>query len=114
MTVTPSELSTNQSPEELAQEADLDLTLDAELDLAIPEEVPTADDPSSRASRSDTDGVGFTLDEFASLLSKYDYNFKPGDVVKGTDIRGLDRAAALEGVEIFHASHFRALERKIG
>jgi phosphoribosylamine--glycine ligase len=27
----------------------------------------------------------------------------PGDVVKGTDIRGLDRAAALEGVEIFHA-----------
>ena len=84
MTVTPSEVSTNQSPEELGQEADLDLTLDAELDLAIPEEVPTADDPSSRASRSDTDGVGFTLDEFASLLSKYDYNFKPGDVVNGT------------------------------
>ncbi len=27
----------------------------------------------------------------------------PGDVVKSTDIRGLDRAAALEGVEIFHA-----------
>ena len=84
MTVTPSEVSTNQSPEELGPEADLDLTLDAELDLAIPEEVPTADDPSSRASRSDTDGVGFTLDEFASLLSKYDYNFKPGDVVNGT------------------------------
>ena len=27
----------------------------------------------------------------------------PGDVVKGTEIRGLDRASALEGVEIFHA-----------
>ena len=73
MTVTPSAIS---------PESDLDL--DAELDLAIPEEVPTADDPSSRASRSDADGVGFTLDEFASLLSKYDYNFKPGDVVNGT------------------------------
>jgi phosphoribosylamine--glycine ligase len=30
-------------------------------------------------------------------------NGYPGDVVKGTEIRGLDRAAALEGVEIFHA-----------
>ncbi len=27
----------------------------------------------------------------------------PGDVVKGTEIRGLDRASAVEGVEIFHA-----------
>ena len=27
----------------------------------------------------------------------------PGDVMKGTEIRGLDRASALEGVEIFHA-----------
>ena len=79
MTVTPSEATT---------ETDLDLVAvetAEDLDLAIPEEVPTADDPSSRAkSRNDADGVGFTLDEFASLLSKYDYNFKPGDVVNGT------------------------------
>jgi phosphoribosylamine--glycine ligase len=27
----------------------------------------------------------------------------PGDVVKGTDIGGLDRASAVDGVEIFHA-----------
>jgi len=56
----------------------------AEEDLSIPEDVPTADDPSSRASSRDLDGAGFTLDEFASLLSKYDYNFKPGDIVNGT------------------------------
>ena len=30
------------------------------------------------------DDAGFTLDEFAALLSKYDYNFKPGDIVNGT------------------------------
>jgi len=27
----------------------------------------------------------------------------PGEVVKGSEIKGLDKAAALEGVEIFHA-----------
>jgi len=27
----------------------------------------------------------------------------PGDVLKGTEIRGLEGAAAMEGVEIFHA-----------
>ena len=50
----------------------------------IPEDIPTADDPSSRVKKYDFDGAGFTADEFASLLSKYDYNFKPGDIVKGT------------------------------
>ena len=65
-------------------------TLDAaeadfsEEDLSIPEEVPTADDPSSRASSRNLDDAGFTIDEFAALLSKYDYNFKPGDIVNGT------------------------------
>ena len=92
MTVTPSDATTEAlstaagSPDAHSAEADLDLAAETadDLDLAIPEEVPTADDPSSRAaSRNDVDGVGFTLDEFASLLSKYDYNFKPGDVVKG-------------------------------
>jgi small subunit ribosomal protein S1 len=77
MTVTPSDVSST--------EVDLDLAAEAAIDLDIPEEVPSADDSSSRgAGRGDLDGVGFTLDEFASLLSKYDYNFKPGDVVNGT------------------------------
>jgi small subunit ribosomal protein S1 len=89
MTVTPSDTPAEvlSSPDALSAATDLDFVADDgdDLDLAIPEEVPTADDPSSRAtSRSDIDGVGFTLDEFASLLSKYDYNFKPGDVVNGT------------------------------
>ena len=30
------------------------------------------------------ENAGFTQEEFASLLGKYDYNFKPGDLVKGT------------------------------
>ena len=83
MTVTPSDVSLLEtgSPIDLEQEIAAELDL---LDLAIPEEVPTADDPGSRAAVRDMDGVGFTLEEFASLLSKYDYNFKPGDVVKGT------------------------------
>ena len=46
-------------------------------------DIPTADSSSSRKN-NDLDNVGFTLDEFASLLGKYDYNFKPGDLVKGT------------------------------
>ena len=53
-------------------------------DLSIPEAIPTADDPSSRAASRSLDDAGFTLDEFAALLSKYDYNFKPGDIVNGT------------------------------
>ncbi|MGL6134539.1 MAG: 30S ribosomal protein S1 [Prochlorococcaceae cyanobacterium] len=78
MTVTPSDISTT--------EADLELAADAatDLDNAIAEEVPAADDSDSRPTNRDLDGVGFSLDEFAALLSKYDYNFKPGDVVNGT------------------------------
>ena len=53
-------------------------------DSYAPEEIPTADDPSSRVKKYDFDGVGFTLEEFDSLLGKYDYNFKPGDIVNGT------------------------------
>ncbi|MFM2158775.1 MAG: hypothetical protein RLZZ124_1249, partial [Cyanobacteriota bacterium] len=83
MTVTPSEIAA--SDQDFAADAAVEAAFaDADLDLGIPEEVPSADDPSSRAASRDLDGVGFTLDEFASLLSKYDYNFKPGDVVKGT------------------------------
>jgi small subunit ribosomal protein S1 len=75
MTVTPSpEL---QSLETSEDSFDLD-------EHDIPAEIPAADSSSSRASSREDDGVGFTLDEFASLLNKYDYNFKPGDVVNGT------------------------------
>ncbi|MBJ7364210.1 MAG: 30S ribosomal protein S1 [Synechococcus sp. SupBloom_Metag_053] len=82
MTTTP--LST----EALAADSMLDLeqSLDAMAhDLAddIPEEVPSAEDGIRVASRSGDD-VGFTLEEFTALLSKYDYHFKPGDVVNGT------------------------------
>ena len=45
--------------------------------------IPSADNSSSR-DKNDLENVGFTLDEFDSLLGKYDYNFKPGDLVKGT------------------------------
>lgn len=82
MTTTP--LST----EALAADSMLDLeqSLDAMAhDLAddIPEEVPSAEDGIRVASRSGDD-VGFTLEDFTALLSKYDYHFKPGDVVNGT------------------------------
>ncbi len=78
MTVTPSDISSTEAELDLAAEAA------ADLDDAIAEEVPAADDSDSRTSVRDLDGVGFSLDEFAALLSKYDYNFKPGDVVNGT------------------------------
>ena len=45
--------------------------------------IPSADSSSSRTTL-DFDNAGFTQEEFASLLGKYDYNFKPGDLVKGT------------------------------
>ena len=45
--------------------------------------IPSADSSSSRTN-TDFDNAGFTQEEFASLLGKYDYNFKPGDLVKGT------------------------------
>ena len=38
----------------------------------IPKNIPAADDSSSRINKSDLESAGFTLDEFASLLSKYD------------------------------------------
>jgi small subunit ribosomal protein S1 len=81
MTVTPTSPSTDLGVLD-ADAAPLEADSDFELD--IPEEVPSADASSSRGAGRDSEGVGFTLDDFASLLSKYDYNFKPGDVVNGT------------------------------
>ena len=46
-------------------------------------DIPSADSSSSRKN-NDLENAGFTQEEFASLLGKYDYNFKPGDLVKGT------------------------------
>jgi small subunit ribosomal protein S1 len=48
------------------------------------EDIPAADSISRRLLAREAEDVGFTLDEFASLLNEYDYNFKPGDVVNGT------------------------------
>jgi len=81
MTVTPTSPSTDLGV--LDADAAL-LEADADFELDIPEEVPSADASSSRGAGRDSEGVGFTLEDFASLLSKYDYNFKPGDVVNGT------------------------------
>ena len=89
MTLTPS------SEREALSAADLTHEEDG-LDPALLEDVPSADDSSSRVAARDGDGVGFTLDDFAALLSKYDYNFKPGDVVNGT-------VFALESKEIGRA-----------
>ena len=68
-----------------------------EEDLSIPEDVPSADDPSSRANPRDLESAGFSLDEFAALLSKYDYNFKPGDIVSGT-VFALESKGAMIGI----------------
>ena len=38
-------------------------------DLSIPEDVPTADDPTSRAASRSLDDAGFTLDEFCLLYT---------------------------------------------
>jgi len=78
MTLTPTSELETLSPSDSAIEDD------ASLELAALEDVPSADVSSSRVSASSGDGVGFTLDDFAALLGKYDYNFKPGDVVNGT------------------------------
>ena len=49
----------------------------------LEKDIPSADSSSSRRN-NDLENAGFTQEEFASLLGKYDYNFKPGDLVKGT------------------------------
>ena len=40
--------------------------------------------------------VGFTLDEFAALLDKYDYHFSPGDIVAGTVFSLEPRGALID------------------
>ena len=65
-------------------ELDNDSTSQNEEDLSFEKsDIPSADSSTSRTN-ADFDNAGFTQEEFASLLGKYDYNFKPGDLVKGT------------------------------
>ncbi len=67
-----------------ATSEDIDSSINEELDASFSEkDIPSADSSSSRRN-SDLENAGFTQEEFASLLGKYDYNFKPGDLVKGT------------------------------
>jgi small subunit ribosomal protein S1 len=40
--------------------------------------------------------VGFTLDDFAALLDKYDYHFSPGDIVAGTVFSLEPRGALID------------------
>jgi len=77
------ELSEDQ---EIKNSSDLDNDSSSqnEEDLSFEKsDIPSADSSSSRTN-ADFENAGFTQEEFASLLVKYDYNFKPGDLVKGT------------------------------
>jgi small subunit ribosomal protein S1 len=40
--------------------------------------------------------IGFTLDDFAALLDKYDYHFSPGDIVPGTVFSMEPRGALID------------------
>ena len=77
------ELSEDQEIKK-SSELDNDTASQNEEDLSFEKsDIPSADSSSSRTN-TDFDNAGFTQEEFASLLGKYDYNFKPGDLVKGT------------------------------
>ena len=66
-----------------SSELDNDSASQNEEDLSFEKsDIPSADSSTSRKT-TDFDNAGFTQEEFASLLGKYDYNFKPGDLVKG-------------------------------
>lgn len=44
----------------------------------------------------DTQDIGFTHEDFAALLDKYDYHFSPGDVVAGTVFSMEPRGALID------------------
>jgi small subunit ribosomal protein S1 len=48
------------------------------------------------ANQKKTTDIGFTLDDFAALLDKYDYHFSPGDVVAGTVFSLEPRGALID------------------
>ena len=63
-------------------------------------DIPSADSSASRVN-VDFDNAGFTQEEFASLLGKYDYNFKLGDLVKGT-VFALEPKGAMIDLSLIH------------
>lgn len=84
MTATPSETLPIEE-QELRTDPELEVAAAGHDELAgVPDGVPAADERSRRSLPKDLSDAGFSLDEFAALLSKYDYNFKPGDIVNGT------------------------------
>ncbi|TGG91899.1 MAG: S1 RNA-binding domain-containing protein [Aphanocapsa feldmannii 277cV] len=77
-TITENEVSNEVSADQYDASADLG----SEEQLSY-DDVPAADE-AARTLPKDSKDIGFSLEEFASLLSKYDYHFNPGDVVAGT------------------------------
>ena len=84
--------NSSQTIKELSEDQEIKNSSELENDSASQNEedlsfeksdIPSADSSSSRTN-TDFDNAGFTQEEFASLLGKYDYNFKPGHLVKGT------------------------------
>ena len=82
----------SQTIKEISEDQEINNSNELDNDSASPNQedlsfmksdIPSADSSSSRTN-IDFDNAGFTQEEFASLLGKYDYNFKPGDLVKGT------------------------------
>lgn len=45
---------------------------------------------------NDTQNIGFTHEDFAALLDKYDYHFSPGDIVPGTVFTMEPRGALID------------------
>ena len=50
----------------------------------------------NRAKTATTTNVGFTHEDFAKLLDKYDYHFSPGDIVAGTVFSIEPRGALID------------------
>ena len=48
------------------------------------------------SQKTNTIEIGFTHDDFAALLDKYDYHFSPGDIVAGTVFSLEPRGALID------------------
>jgi small subunit ribosomal protein S1 len=59
-----------------------------------------------------TKDIGFTLDDFAALLDKYDYHFSPGDIVAGT-VFSLEPKGALIDIGAKTAAYLPIQEMSI-
>jgi small subunit ribosomal protein S1 len=65
-----------------------------------------------KINSTDTKNFGFTLDDFAALLDKYDYHFSPGDVVVGT-VFSLESRGALIDIGAKTAAYISIQEMSI-